>query len=96
MDYIEDYLTNNITIEDLSKKYNISLRHIRIIFKIKGIKTKHKHKRKLTLKVDKLFPVFLADYLENGKSMQHYADKYGISKFALTLRLEKYFKLRRK
>ena len=69
--------------------------HIRIIFKIKGIKTKHKHKRKLTLKVDKLFPVFLADYLENGKSMQHYADKYEVSKFALSKRLENYFKLRR-
>lgn len=96
MDFLEDYQTNNITIQDLSKKYNISERHIRKTFKLRGVKTKHNHIKKVTVKADKVFPIFLADYLDNGLSMQHYANKYGISKFALTLRLEKYFKLRRK
>jgi predicted DNA-binding protein YlxM (UPF0122 family) len=96
MDFLEDYQTNNITIQDLSKKYNISEKHIRKVFKARGVKTKHNHIKKVTVRADKLFPIFLADYLENGKSMQHYADKYEVSKFALSKRLEKYFKLRRK
>ena len=96
MDFLEDYQTNNITIQDLSKKYNISERKIREVFRARGVKTKHNHIKKVTVRADKVFPIFLQDYLDNGLSMQHYADKYGISKFALTLRLEKYFKLRRK
>jgi hypothetical protein len=96
MDFLEDYQTNNITIQDLSKKYNISERKIRKVFKARGVKTKHNHIKKVTVRADKIFPIFLVDYLDNGLSMQHYADKYGISKFGLTLRLEKYFKLRRK
>ena len=95
MDYIEDYTTNNITIQDLSKKYNISERHIRKTFKLRGIKTRHDHKKKLTVKADKIFSIFLQDYLDNGLSMQHYADKYNVSKFALSKRLEKYFSFRR-
>lgn len=95
MDYLEDYTTNNITIQDLSKKYNISERHIRKTFKLRGVKTRHNHKKKSTITADKVFDLFLADYLGNGLSMQHYADKYGVSKFALSKRLEKYFRYRR-
>ena len=95
MDYIEDYKTNNITISDLSKKYNISEKKIRQVFKIRGIKTKHNHIKKASVTADKVFPIFLQDFLDNGLSMQHYAEKYGVSKYALSKRLEKYFEYRR-
>ena len=95
MDFLEDYTTNNITIQDLSKKYNISERHIRKAFKARGIKTRHNHIKKVTVKADRVFSLFLQDYLDHGLSMQHYADKYQVSKFALSKRLEKYFAFRR-
>jgi len=95
MDFLEDYRKNNITISDLSKKYNISEKKIREVFKIRGVKTKHNHIRKASITADKVFPIFLQDFLDNGLSMQHYAEKYGVSKYALSKRLEKYFELRR-
>lgn len=95
MDFLEDYQTNNITITDLSKKYNISEKKIREVFKVRGVKTKHSHIRKSTIKADRVFEMFLTDFLGNGLSMEHYAEKYGVSKYALSKRLEKYFKYRR-
>jgi hypothetical protein len=95
MDFVEDYLTNNITIQDLNKKYNISERHIRKVFKARGINTKHKNTKKKSVYVDKIFKTFLEDFLNEGMSMKYYADKYKVTTHALTKRLNEHFKLRK-
>ena len=49
MDFLEEYRTGNVTIEDLSQKYNISQRRIREVLRAKGIRTKHLKTKKVTL-----------------------------------------------
>jgi len=95
MDFLEDYRKNNITIEELSQKYNISQNRIREVLRTKGIRTKHLKTKKIALKADATFDAFLEEYLKEGKSMTYYAEKYGVPVYSLNKRLTKYFKLRR-
>lgn len=95
MDFLEDYRKNNITIEELSQKYNISQKRIREVLRAKGIRTKHLKTKKVALKADAIFDAFLQDFLKEGMSIKHYAAKYSVPMSSLTKRLNKYFELRR-
>ena len=95
MDFLEEYRIGNVTIEDLSQKYNISQRRIREVLRAKGIRTKHLKTKKVALKADAIFDAFLQDFLKEGMSIKHYAAKYSVPMSSLTKRLNKYFELRR-
>ena len=95
MDFVEYYQKNDITIAELSQKYNISDKKIRQVFKIRKIKAKYKNTKKKSIAVDKIFPIFLEDFLNSGKSMKYYAEKYEVTTHALSERLNEYFKLRK-
>ena len=58
MDFLEEYRTGNVTIEDLSQKYNISQRRIREVLRAKGIRTKHLKTKKVTLETNAIFNDF--------------------------------------
>lgn len=96
MDFLEEYRTGNVTIQDLSKKYLISEKRIREVLRAKGIRTKHLKTKKLTIKTDATFDAFLAEYLKEGKSMTYYSERFGVPVYSLNKRLTKYFALRRK
>ena len=93
MDFVQDYLENNITIAELSRKYNISEWKIKNVFKLRNIKKKQEYKKKqIEIKADNIFDIFLEDFLNTGKSMKYYAEKYDVNLYQLNLRLTKYFK----
>jgi hypothetical protein len=96
VDFLEEYRTGNVTIEDLSQKYNISQKRIREVLRAKGIRTKHLKTKKVTLETNAIFNDFLKLYLVEGKPIKHYAEKFNVPLSSLNKKLDKYFKLRKK
>jgi hypothetical protein len=96
VDFLEEYRTGNVTIEDLSQKYNISQKRIREVLRAKGIRTKHLKTKKVTLETNAIFNDFLKEYLVEGKPIKHYAEKFNVPLSSLNKKLDKYFKLRKK
>jgi predicted transcriptional regulator len=96
MDFLEEYRTGNVTIEDLSQKYNISQKRIREVLRAKGIRIKHLKTKKVTLETNAIFKDFLKLYLVEGKAIKHYAEKFNVPLSSLNKKLDKYFKLRKK
>lgn len=96
MDFIEDYKQNNITIQELSSKYSISVMRINKILKEEGIPVKHYKTKMIALEADAKFEIFIHEYLREGYSMTHYAERFGIPVYSLNKRLSKYFASRKK